>query len=114
MTKKHHTRIGKDPERLNRKFWDDDADDSQAAHEPQLDRTTMGWGVWDLPESELNVLGEVGGLDVLEYGCGGAQWAIKLAPRGARVTGLDQSRGQLRHAATKVAAAGVSVQLMCA
>jgi SAM-dependent methyltransferase len=114
MTKKHHTRIGKDPERLNRAFWDDDADDYQAAHEPQLDRSTMGWGVWDLPESELNALGEVGGLDVLEYGCGGAQWAIKLAPRGARVTGLDQSRGQLRHAAAKVAAAGVSVQLMCA
>ena len=37
MTKKRHLRIGKDPERLNRSFWDDDADDYQAAHEPQLD-----------------------------------------------------------------------------
>ena len=35
-------------------------------------------------------------------------------PYGARVTGLDQSRGQLRHAAKKVAAADVSVQLVCA
>ena len=74
----------------------------------------MGWGVWDLPEADLNVLGDVSGLDVLEYGCGAAQWGIKLARTGARVTGLDQSRGQLRHAAKKVAAAGVAVQLVCA
>jgi SAM-dependent methyltransferase len=111
---KHHVRIGKDPERLNRRFWDDDADDYQAEHEAQLDVATMGWGVWDLPESELNVLGDVSGLDVLEFGCGAAQWAIKLARTGARVTGLDQSRGQLRHAATKVADAGVEVRLTCA
>ena len=79
MTKKHHVRIGKDPERLNRGFWDEDADDYQAEHESQLDVDTMGWGVWDLPETELGVLGDVNGLDVLEYGCGAAQWAIKLA-----------------------------------
>jgi SAM-dependent methyltransferase len=117
MTKKHtkhHVRIGKDPERLNRSFWDDDADDYQAEHESQLDVDTMGWGVWDLPEADLKVLGDVAGLDVLEYGCGAAQWAIKLARAGARVTGLDQSRSQLRHAANKVAAAGVPVPLCCA
>lgn len=114
MTKKSHVRIGKDPERLNRRFWDDDADDYQAEHQSQLDVDTMGWGVWDLPETELEVLGDVSGLDVLEYGCGGAQWAIKLARTGARVTGLDQSRGQLRHAATKVEGAGVTVELVCA
>ncbi len=113
MTKRH-LRIGKDPERLNRSFWDDDADDYQAAHEPQLDVPTIGWGVWDLPERDLNVLGDVSGQDVLEYGCGAAQFGIKLARTGARVTGLDQSRGQLRHAAKKVAAAGVPVRLVCA
>jgi SAM-dependent methyltransferase len=114
MTKKHHVRIGKDPERLNRGFWDEDADDYQAEHEAQLDVDTMGWGVWDLPETELKVLGDVNGLDVLEYGCGAAQWAIKLARVGASMTGLDQSRGQLGHAAAKIAAAAVSVQLVCA
>ncbi|MGZ4802358.1 MAG: class I SAM-dependent methyltransferase, partial [Acidimicrobiia bacterium] len=111
---KHHTRIGKDPERLNRSFWDQDADAYQAEHESQLDGRVMGWGVWHLPEAELNVLGDVSGLDVLEYGCGAAQLAIKVAARGARVTGLDQSRGQLRHAAGKVAAEGIPVHLLCA
>lgn len=114
MTKKHHVRIGKDPEQLNRGFWDEDADDYQAEHESQLDVDTMGWGVWDLPEAELEVLGDVNGLDVLEYGCGAAQWAIKLARVGATMTGLDQSRGQLRHAAAKIAAAAVPVELVCA
>ncbi len=99
---------------MNRRFWDEDADDYQAEHESQLDVATMGWGVWNLPETELNVLGDVSGLDVLEYGCGAAQWAIKLARTGARVTGLDQSRGQLRHAAAKVADAAVAVRLTCA
>jgi SAM-dependent methyltransferase len=109
-----HVRIGKDPERLNRKFWDEDADDYQAEHESQLDVTTMGWGVWNLPESDLQVLGPVAGLDVLEYGCGAAQWAIKLARTGGRLTGLDQSSGQLRHAGDKVARAEVDVRLVCA
>jgi SAM-dependent methyltransferase len=114
MTKKQHVRIGKDPERLNRQFWDQDADDYQAEHESQLDVETMVWGAWSLQESDLNVLGDVSALDVLEYGCGGAQWGIKVARTGARVTGLDQSRGQLKHAAKKVAAAGVTVELVCA
>ena len=111
---KPHVRIGKDPERLNRKFWNDDADDYQAEHQSQLDGATMGWGVWNLPESELQALGPVAGLDVLEYGCGAAQWAIKLARTGGHLTGLDQSSGQLRHAAEKVAHAGVDVRLVCA
>jgi SAM-dependent methyltransferase len=111
---KQHVRIGKDPERLNRAFWDDDADDYQTAHESQLDGPAMGWGVWHLPESDLEVLGDVSGLDVLEYGCGAAQWAIKLAGTDARMTALDQSRGQLSHAARKVDAAGVDVRLVCA
>jgi SAM-dependent methyltransferase len=114
VTKKGHLRIGKDPERLNRAFWDRDADDYQAEHASQLDADTMGWGVWNLPEAELNVLGDVTGADVLEYGCGAAQWAVKLARVGARVTGLDQSRGQLRHAAARVSTAAVPVRLVCA
>ncbi|MGI9184330.1 MAG: RNA polymerase sigma factor [Solirubrobacteraceae bacterium] len=40
------------------------------------------WGVWQRPESELNVLGDVAGRDVLELGCGAAQWSIALRERG--------------------------------
>jgi ubiquinone/menaquinone biosynthesis C-methylase UbiE len=99
---------------LNREFWDDDADDYQAEHAPQLDVAEMAWGAWSVPEADLQVLGDVAGKDVLEYGCGAAQCAIKLARAGARVTGLDQSRSQLRHATEKITMARVPVRLCCA
>ena len=54
--------------------------------------------MWQLPESELRVLGDVAGKDVLELGCGAAQWSILLAGQGARVVGLDNSERQLEHA----------------
>ena len=52
------------------------------------------------------------GLDVLELGCGAAQWSIALAGRGARVTGLDLSEEQLRHARAAAAEAAVEVELV--
>ena len=55
------------------------------------------WGVWQLPESELQVLGDLRGRDVLEFGCGAAQWSIALAKLGARPVGLDLSERQLEH-----------------
>ncbi|MFI5046550.1 MAG: methyltransferase domain-containing protein [Acidimicrobiia bacterium] len=101
-------------ERHNREFWDADADDYQAAHGAALRAEPEAWGVWRIPESELRVLGSVEGLDVLEFGCGAAQWSIALAGRGARVVGLDQSINQLVHAAAGAPAAGTSLPLLCA
>ena len=72
------------------------------------------WGVWRIPEHELGVLGDTAGLDVLEYGCGAAQWSIALAQDGARAVGLDQSRAQLRHAEVLNRAHGTDVTLVCA
>jgi SAM-dependent methyltransferase len=103
-----------DHERQNRAFWDADADDYQAEHAPDLDAEPRGWGVWRIPESALGVLGDVRGLDVLEFGCGAAQWSIALAADGARVIGLDQSRGQLRHARALVDDTPHAVPLVCA
>ena len=65
--------------------------------------------MWRIPESELQVLGDVAGLDVLELGCGAAQWSVALAGRGARVTGLDLSAEQLGQARDAATAAGVEV-----
>jgi SAM-dependent methyltransferase len=97
----------------NREFWDADADDYQAVHGDQLARGKV-WGAWAVPETQLGILGEVAGLDVLEYGCGGAQWSIALAGEDARVVALDQSRNQLGHAARNVGDADAAVQLLCA
>jgi SAM-dependent methyltransferase len=101
-------------ERRNREFWDADADDYQAAHGATLATHPTAWGVWRIPESQVGVLGDTAGLDVLEYGCGAAQWSIALASDGARVVALDQSRAQLRHAHALARASGVSLPLVCA
>lgn len=103
-----------DAELTNRRFWDADADAYQRAHGQRLHNEARAWGVWRVPEAELKVLGDVDGRDVLELGCGGAQWAIALVADGARTVGLDQSRGQLTHARRAVAQAGVDVALLLA
>jgi SAM-dependent methyltransferase len=69
-------------------------------------------GVWQITESELNVLGDVAGKDVIELGCGAAQWSILLAQQGARVVGLDNSGRQLEHARGLMAEAGVDFPLV--
>ena len=51
------------------------------------------WGVFSVPESELDLLGDVHGLDVVELGCGTAYFSAWLSRRGARVVGVDVSRG---------------------
>jgi SAM-dependent methyltransferase len=101
-----------DHEQRNREFWDADADDYQAAHPPRVDAAT--WGVWELPESEIGVVGAVAGLAVLELGCGDARWSVHLARAGAHVVALDLSRGQLGHARARVLASAQPVPLVCA
>ena len=96
-------------ERANREFWDREADRYQAEQ-----AVRASWGVWSLPEEELNVLGDVAGKDVLELGCGAAQWGIALARRGARVVGLDVSERQLAHARAALAEAALDFPLICA
>jgi SAM-dependent methyltransferase len=101
-------------ERRNRAFWDADADDYQATHGRLLAAHPKAWGVWRIPENELGVLGDTTGLDVLEFGCGAAQWSLALAHDGARVVGLDQSRAQLAHARALMRAQGLAFPLVCA
>lgn len=99
--------------RVNRERWDAQSDEYQARHGGQLEKSGgTAWGVWQIPESELGALGEVSGLDVLELGCGAAQWSIALARQGARMTGLDNSARQLEHARGAMAEAGVDFPLV--
>ena len=88
----------RDHVRYNRAFWDGDSDAYQDAHGDALDHAPLAWGAYRIPESELQILGDVGGRDILELGCGAAQWSIALARLGARIVGLDLSQRQLEHA----------------
>ena len=102
-------------ETANRAYWDAQSDRYQERHGEQLINSGRNaWGLWQRPESELEVLGDVAGRDVLEFGCGAAQWSIALAERGARVTGLDLSERQLAHARELMLAAGMDFPLVCA
>jgi SAM-dependent methyltransferase len=53
------------------------------------------WGVFNVPERQLGVLGEVAGLDVVELGCGTAYFSAWLTRRGARPVGVDLTPAQL-------------------
>jgi SAM-dependent methyltransferase len=98
--------------RRNQAVWNASSADYQRRNAARLSKTDPTWGVWGLPERELRVLGDVAGKDVLELGCGGAQWSICLARRGARMTGLDVSEAQLAFAREQVKEAGVEVRLV--
>jgi SAM-dependent methyltransferase len=98
-------------ERTNRAFWDDDADDYQAAH--HADISNPAWGAFRIPEAELQVLPDLTGLAVLELGCGGAQSSLAFTAAAAVSVGIDLSIGQLRHGRDHVADAGRRLPLVC-
>lgn len=96
----------------NRAYWDRTSDEYQQRHREFIGRPEPRWGIWQIAESELQVLGNVSGRDVLELGCGAAQWSILLAAQGARPVGLDNSARQLEHARKAMADAGVAFPLI--
>jgi SAM-dependent methyltransferase len=97
----------------NRANWDRRSDEYQERNAEFIGRKDEPrWGMWQLPDSELGILGDVSGKDVLELGCGAAQWSILLAQRGARVVGLDNSARQLEHARVLMGEAGVEFPLV--
>jgi SAM-dependent methyltransferase len=105
--------VSRDDVRTNLEHWESYSDEYQAANEPQLNRwDRLGWGTWDVPEDEIHALGEVDGRRSLELGCGAAQFGIKVAMRGALVTGIDFSASQLRHARTNLRKTGVAMRLV--
>jgi SAM-dependent methyltransferase len=55
----------------------------------------IDWGVFQIPETRIGVLGDVDGLDVVELGCGTAYFSAWLAKRGARPVGVDPTPAQL-------------------
>jgi SAM-dependent methyltransferase len=73
---------------VNERFTD-------AAADAMWARPDAVWGLFAVPERELGVLGEVGGLDVLELASGTAYVSAWLARAGARPVAVDLSGEQL-------------------
>ena len=99
--------------RKNRAGWDAVSDAYQSEHSDDLTGAkALAWGVWRIPEKELRILGDVAGKDVLEFGCGQAEWSLELARTGARTVGLDNSGGRLRYAREHQLREGVTFPLV--
>lgn len=97
----------------NVRYWTRaNADYTDAAAEAAWGQEQITWGVWGVPESELDVLGDVSGLDVVELGCGTAYLSAWLARRGARVVGVDPTPAQLETARRMQAAFGLEFPLV--
>jgi SAM-dependent methyltransferase len=83
---------------INRTSWDKDAPNwvdggrrAWAADEPT-------WGIWGIPETDVQLIPDVMGRDVVELGCGTGYVSAWLARRGGRCVGLDNSSKQLETA----------------
>jgi ubiquinone/menaquinone biosynthesis C-methylase UbiE len=72
----------------------------------------LSWGVFEIPESEVNVLGDVSGLDVVELGCGTAYLSAWLAKNGASPVGVDPTPAQLATAREMQAEFGLGFPLV--
>jgi SAM-dependent methyltransferase len=70
------------------------------------------WGLWHTPEAEVNVLGDVRALDIVELGCGTAYFSAWLAQRGARVVGVDPTPAQLETAHRLQGETGIEFELI--
>jgi ubiquinone/menaquinone biosynthesis C-methylase UbiE len=85
--------------RRNRDVWTrSNAEYTDASAAEAWAQEEMTWGMFGVPEAELNALGDVTGKDVLELGCGTAYFSAWLARRGARPVGLDITPAQLETA----------------
>lgn len=76
---------------VNEEFTDGHAATAWAAPE-------ITFGLFNVAERELDVLGDVTDLDVVELGCGTAYFSAWLARRNARPIAIDLTRAQLETA----------------
>jgi SAM-dependent methyltransferase len=97
----------------NRELWTrSNAEYTDRSAEGAWAQEEITWGMFKVPESEIGVLGDVSGLDVLDLGCGIAYFSAWLARRGARVVGVDVTPAQLETARRMQAESGLEFRLL--
>ena len=100
--------------KVNRDHWTkNNAAYTDGRAEHAWNEQQISWGVWNTPESEINVLPEVRGKDVVELGCGTAYVSAWLKRRGARrVVGVDITPAQLDSARRLNTKYGLGLELV--
>jgi SAM-dependent methyltransferase len=97
----------------NRAHWNGMAPAWVESGERAWRRSEPTWGMWDVPEGDLEMLPpDMRGLAAVELGCGTAYVSAWMARRGATVTGIDISEAQLATARRLATEHGVSLTLV--
>jgi len=98
---------------LNRARWtESNAEYTDADAMRSWAKDEITWGVFGVPEAEIDVLGDVRGLAVVELGCGTAYFSAWLAKRGARPVGVDVTPAQLETARRCMVETGIEFPLV--
>ena len=98
---------------VNRDYWNARAADWAAAGERLWAVPAPEWGIWGLPEAELGLLpADMAGQAAIELGCGTGYVSGWMARRGARVTAVDVSAGQLATARRLAARHGADIDFI--
>lgn len=85
----------------NRDAWSKWAPDWVAPGRRSWETSTITWGIWEIPESEVGAFGDLSSLagkDVIELGCGTAYFSAWMAKHGAKPVGIDITPPQLESA----------------
>jgi SAM-dependent methyltransferase len=100
--------------RINREAWTRANPQYTAARaRAAWAEVSITWGVWNAPETEVQVLPDVVRKDVIELGCGTAYFGAWLKRRGARrVLGIDVTPAQLETARELSREFGLGLELV--
>jgi SAM-dependent methyltransferase len=97
----------------NRGIW---TDSNREYTDAQADRAwrdeEITWGMFGVPESEVGLLGDVAGLDIVDLGCGTGYFSAWFAKRGGRPVGIDVTPAQLDTARRLQAETGIEFPLI--
>jgi SAM-dependent methyltransferase len=98
----------------NRESWTkSNVEYTDARAETAWARSEVAWGMTKTPESEVTMLPELEGKDVVELGCGTAYFGAWLKRAGAeRVVGVDVTPAQLATAARLNEQTGLGLELV--
>lgn len=96
---------------INRDHWNAMAEEWVAMGEEAWASDAPYWGIWGVPERELGMLPEdMAGMEAVELGCGTGYVSAWMARRGARVSAIDVSAGQLATARRLAGEHGVDIR----
>jgi SAM-dependent methyltransferase len=99
---------------VNREAWTrTNAEYTDARARDAWTQEAITWGKWEVPESELQILPQLEGKDVVELGCGTAYFGAWLKRAGARrVVGVDVTPAQLETARRMNAEFGLGLEFL--